>query len=152
MTQRLFIAVLVVCGVVLGGRAASAEPMFLSKAETRCTSCHYSPTGGGLLTPYGRLQSRQELSTSSGGREQFLCGAFGDALGPVDLGIDARPTHLRVAFPGGSTSRFLLMNARCALAPCRAAAGRSTAKSAGGRKLATWRRHLLVPVLGRAGR
>ena len=31
---------------------ASAEPKFLSKQYPRCTSCHYSPTGGGLLTTY----------------------------------------------------------------------------------------------------
>ncbi|RPI52080.1 MAG: hypothetical protein EHM55_17380 [Acidobacteria bacterium] len=111
MTQRVFVVVLVVCGFMMSGRAASAEPMFLSKGETRCTTCHYSPTGGGLLTPYGRLQSRQELSTTDGDSEQFLWGAFGDALGPVDLGIDARPTHLRVSFPGGTSSRYLLMNA-----------------------------------------
>jgi hypothetical protein len=110
MTQRLDVAVLVVCfGLVAAG--AAAEPMFLAKSETRCTTCHYSPTGGGLLTPYGRLQSRQELSTTSGDSEKFLWGAFGDALGPVDLGIDSRPTQLRVSFPGFTMSRFLLMNA-----------------------------------------
>jgi hypothetical protein len=111
MIQRLRVAILVVCALGLVAASAAAEPMFLAKNETRCTSCHYSPTGGGLLTPYGRLQSRQELSTSSGDSEAFLWGAFGDRLGPVDLGIDARPTHLRVAFPGGTSSRFLLMNA-----------------------------------------
>ena len=105
---------LVVCGFGLGAGSASAEPIFLSKKETRCTSCHYSPTGGGLLTPYGRLQSRQELSTTSGDSEGFLWGVFGDALGPVDLGIDARPTQLHVEFPGGTVDRFLLMNARSA--------------------------------------
>ena len=111
MTQRVHVAILVVCvfGVLAGG--AAAEPMFLARSETRCTTCHYSPTGGGLLTPYGRLQSRQELSATSGDSERFLWGAFGDALDPVDLGIDTRPTQLRVSFPGGTSSRFLLMNA-----------------------------------------
>ena len=102
---------LVVCGFVLYDETASAEPIFLSKGETRCTTCHYSPTGGGLLTPYGRVQSRLELSTTSGDSERFLWGMFGDALGPVDLGIDARPTQLHVSFPGGTSDRFLLMNA-----------------------------------------
>jgi hypothetical protein len=111
MIQRVRVVILVVCAAAFGAANAAAEPMFLSKGETRCTTCHYSPTGGGLLTPYGRLQSRQELSTTSGNdSERFLWGAFGDALGPVDLGIDARPTHLRVSFPGGTASRFLLMN------------------------------------------
>ncbi len=111
MIQRLRVVMLVVCVVGLLSATAAAEPMFLAKNETRCTSCHYSPTGGGLLTPYGRLQSRQELSTTSGDSERFLWGAFGDALGPVDLGIDARPTYLNVSFPGGESNRFLLMNA-----------------------------------------
>jgi len=111
MIRRVFTAILVVCGFVFGSSTVSAEPIFLSKGETRCTTCHYSPTGGGLLTPYGRLQSRQELSTTDGDSERFLWGAFGDALGPVDLGIDVRPTQLHVSFPGGTSDRFLLMNA-----------------------------------------
>ena len=40
--------------LLLGATGVGAEPMFLSKQYNRCTSCHYSPTGGGLLTPYGR--------------------------------------------------------------------------------------------------
>ena len=44
--------------------AASAEPKFLSKQYTRCTTCHVSPTGGGLLSAYGRSLSHRELSTT----------------------------------------------------------------------------------------
>ena len=54
---------LIVVGVAA---SATAEPMFLSKQYTRCTACHYSPSGGGLLTPYGRLLSHRELSTTGG--------------------------------------------------------------------------------------
>ena len=79
---------------------ASAEPMFLSKQYTRCTACHYSPTGGGLLTPYGQLLSHRELSTTGRtaaapaagaesdphGEQSFLYGALGDAhLGAGDM-------------------------------------------------------------------
>src|ERR1700682_5010567 len=101
-----------------------AEPMFLSKQYTRCTACHYSPTGGGLLTPYGRLLSHRALSTTRRGRpgpaagadddprgeQAFLYGALGDALGPVHLGIETRPSHLHVGFPGGDQDMNLLMN------------------------------------------
>ena len=104
--------------------SASAEPMFLSKQYTRCTACHYSPTGGGLLTPYGRLLSHRELSTTGRGatapaagadddprgEQAFLYGALGDALGPVHLGIETRPSHLHVGFPGGDQDMNLLMN------------------------------------------
>ena len=98
--------------------------MFLAKQYTRCTACHYSPTGGGLLTPYGRLLSHRELSTTDGsasapaagaeddphGEQAFLYGAFGDALGPVHLGLEARPSRLHVEFPGGHQDMNLLMN------------------------------------------
>jgi hypothetical protein len=103
---------------------AWAEPMFLAKQYTRCTPCHYSPTGGGLLTPYGRLLSHRELSTTGGtatapaagaeddprGEQAFLYGALGSALGPVHLGLEMRPSHLRIGFPGGHEDMNLLMN------------------------------------------
>jgi hypothetical protein len=103
---------------------AWAEPTFLAKQYTRCSACHYSPTGGGLLTPYGRLLSHRELSTTSGtatapasgaeddthGEQAFLYGALGNALGPVHLGLEMRPAHLRIGFPGGHQDMSLLMN------------------------------------------
>src|SRR5436190_16615200 len=103
---------------------ASAEPMFLAKQYTRCTACHYSPTGGGLLTPYGRLLSHRELSTTGSraeapaagaeddprGEQAFMYGALADALGPVHLGIEMRPSRLGVWFPGGDQTMNLLMN------------------------------------------
>ncbi|HEY8234702.1 MAG TPA: hypothetical protein VIJ10_18690 [Vicinamibacteria bacterium] len=96
-----------------------AEPIFLSRQYARCANCHYSPTGGGLLTPYGRSLSREELSTfgkSSGtpqGREhEFLYGVAGGALGPLSLGVDLRPSHLDIDLGRGiSANRDILMNA-----------------------------------------
>jgi len=103
---------------------AEAEPTFLAKQYTRCTACHYSPTGGGLLTPYGRLLSHRELSTSGGasgpapdatddrhGEPAFLFGALGNVLGPVHLGLELRPAHLNIGFPGGHQDIDFLMNA-----------------------------------------
>jgi hypothetical protein len=114
----------VLLGATVLASTASAEPMFLTKQHTRCTACHYSPTGGGLLTPYGRLLSHRELSTTGGtatapaagaaddprGEQAFLYGALGSALGPVHLGIESRPSRLRIGFPGGHESMNLLMN------------------------------------------
>src|SRR5512144_1376109 len=107
--MRTFFVVLAVTALA---SAASAEPMFLAKQYTRCTACHYSPTGGGLLTPYGRLLSHRELSTTRGsttteaaraddashGEQAFLFGALGNALGPVHLGVETRPSYLRIGF------------------------------------------------------
>jgi hypothetical protein len=109
-------------GLAAGASRAAAEPIFLSRQYTRCTNCHYSPTGGGLLTPYGRSLSREELSTfgashgaASPSREQdFLFGALGKGLGPVSVGLDLLPAHLSVDAAGYSSSRDFLMNAALA--------------------------------------
>jgi hypothetical protein len=103
--------------VVLAAGRAGAEPSFLSRQYTRCTTCHFSPTGGGLLTPYGRSLARNELSTTGGTHDAAgAAPASGFApldnrLGPVSVGIDLRPSHLDVRFAGGSLTRDLLMTA-----------------------------------------
>jgi hypothetical protein len=75
------------------------------------------------LTPYGRALSGQELATTKhvnaqpapegqvSGEEAFLFGAFGDRLGPVQLGVSLRPSHLHFESGAFSDSRNLLMNA-----------------------------------------
>jgi hypothetical protein len=116
------IAALAGASLVLAAAQAGAEPIFLARQYARCTTCHFSPTGGGLLTPYGRSLSREELSTMGRGHstaaaagpegeQAFLFGVLGNRLGPVSLGIDLRPSHLDVRFPGGKDDRNLLMNA-----------------------------------------
>jgi hypothetical protein len=89
--------------LLAAGNVARAEPIFLSRQYVRCTGCHFSPTGGGLLTPYGRSLSREELSTfgksrgaSPSGREhEFLFGALGDSLRDVSVGLELWPAHRR---------------------------------------------------------
>jgi hypothetical protein len=124
MTRSVFVSGLVImvasCWLAPG---ASAEPAFLSRQYTRCASCHISPTGGGLLSAYGRSLSSRELSVTGNrlpvdadseapDREaQFLWGALGDTLRPLQLGIDLRPSHLRSSFSGFTSTRDLLMNA-----------------------------------------
>jgi hypothetical protein len=114
--MRLTVVVCAAIGLALGTASARAEPAFLSRQYTHCTTCHYSATGGGLLTPYGRSLSRQELSTigrtdpgTKGTEEAFLYGLLGDTLGPVQAGIDVRPAHLHLDFGDGGTSRNLFM-------------------------------------------
>ena len=106
-----------------GAHPASAEPTFLSKQYPRCTACHYSAAGGGLLTPYGRSLSREEISTfgrqgasgvpaagSTAGEEGFLYGAL-SSESPLQLGLDVRPSHLDVDVPGRTIAdRNFLMN------------------------------------------
>jgi hypothetical protein len=118
VSRRLFVLVVAFGASGIAGFAA-AEPIFLSRQYARCTTCHYSPTGGGLLTPYGRSLSRQELSTTgssgsaqpAGREEEFLFGALREALGPVHLGVELRPAHLDFHFGDSSSSRNFLMTA-----------------------------------------
>jgi len=106
-----------------GARPTSAEPTFLSKQYPRCTACHYSASGGGLLTPYGRSLSREEISTfgrqgaggvpatgTTRGEEGFLFGAL-SSESPLQLGLDVRPSHVGVDLPGRTIAdRNFLMN------------------------------------------
>jgi hypothetical protein len=119
----------VAAGVLVGAGClsatpAGAEPIFLSKQYTRCTACHVSPTGGGLLSPYGRSLSGRELSltgnrlgggdptaTTVSGENAFLWGVFGDTLGPVQLGVELRPSHIDTRVAGRTLTRDLFMNA-----------------------------------------
>jgi hypothetical protein len=117
--SRAAAAALAALSLLAAAGRAVAEPIFLSRQYMRCTGCHFSPTGGGLLTPYGRSLSREELSTfgksrgsGSPGREQeFLFGALGDALRPVSVGVELWPAHLDVEASGFSRTRNFLMNA-----------------------------------------
>ena len=116
--MRTALAFTIAAGL-LAPAATTAEPIFLSRQYTRCTTCHFSPTGGGLLTPYGRSLSREELSTfgqgggapTAGREHEFLYGALGDALKNVSLGIDLRPAHLDIDTEGFEETRDFLMNA-----------------------------------------
>lgn len=121
MTMRAAIVMTALAGVLGIARAGGAEPMFLSKQYPTCASCHYSATGGGLLTDYGRSLSHVELSTFRAsdpdeaerldGEQAFLFGALDDATGDLRLGVALRPSHLEFRVPGASSSRNLLMQA-----------------------------------------
>ncbi len=105
------LALLAACLIAAWGAGpASAEPTFLSKQYPRCTACHYSESGGGLLTPYGRSLSREEISTfgrqgagldpqAPAGEEGALFGLLGNES-PLQLGFDIRPSNLRVSTSG----------------------------------------------------
>src|SRR5262249_44890220 len=61
--------------LALGGGRAQAYPQFqFSSGTNRCSQCHYSPAGGGLITSWGRDESGDTLSL--GGDGAFLHGAW----------------------------------------------------------------------------
>jgi hypothetical protein len=77
----------------LAGRA-NAYPQFqFSSGTTRCSQCHYSPGGGGLITSWGRDESGDTLSF--GGNGAFLNGAW-TPPSALSLGADARLAATRI--------------------------------------------------------
>jgi len=71
MRVLVWLVVLCICGEAL------AFPELIRHGYTNCTTCHVSPSGGGLLTPYGRSLSKELLSRwSYEGEENFLHGAI----------------------------------------------------------------------------
>lgn len=50
---------------------AYAFPEMIRMGYVNCTACHVSPTGGGLLTDYGRSISNEVLSTWSNPKEEL---------------------------------------------------------------------------------
>ena len=123
MTIRALTIVVFAVACLCVSVPSSAEPRFLSKQYNRCSSCHYAESGGGLLTPYGRSLSGQELSSfwrqqaqpaaegTVSGEEAFLYDLFGDRLGPVGLGVSLRPSFLHYEQGTFSDNRNILMNA-----------------------------------------
>lgn len=56
-------AFLVAAGLVLLSENALSFPDTIRHGYTNCTTCHVSPSGGGLLNAYGRSLSRELMST-----------------------------------------------------------------------------------------
>src|SRR6266404_1505496 len=69
-------------------RRAAAYPQFqFSSGTARCAQCHFSPSGGGLLTSWGRDESGDSISMAGSGA--FMHGAA-TLPEPLALGGDFR--------------------------------------------------------------
>ncbi len=80
LAHKCFVAV--VCAFFYAGlcaraHVANAYPWMLKHGQSACSSCHVDPSGGELLTDYGRMVSDDELSSFSSG----------DLLGPSAGGL-----------------------------------------------------------------
>ena len=124
ISRRLIVIAAAGAWALLAARDAAPESHFIAKQYSRCSTCHYKPTGGGLLTPYGRALSKQEISTwgrtpegaePTGGlrEEEFLFGVLSRWLedAPIDLGIDLRPSRLEMDLGGRESERNFWMRA-----------------------------------------
>lgn len=115
MTPRLLWAVLcvVVVGFWLAPRDAAAFPWMVKYGHTTCSQCHADPSGGGLLTEYGRAQGEIVLRTvykprdadwEPGKASKFAFGAIKtpDAL---SLGYSIRYMGYGSQFESGASSQ-----------------------------------------------
>ena len=75
--------------LLLTSSVAQAYPQFqFTTGNSRCNLCHYAPSGGGLLTSYGRDESADTISTW-GGDGRWLYGVYEEPQW-VQLGLDMR--------------------------------------------------------------
>ncbi|NBT57810.1 hypothetical protein EBT16_03400 [bacterium] len=88
-----------------------AFPQMVRSGYANCTTCHQSPTGGGILTPYGRNLSADLMSTwRAENEEQFL---YGVPKLPewLNLGGDIRALQLYQNRASRETAQFIFMQA-----------------------------------------
>ncbi|MGE3680568.1 MAG: hypothetical protein AB7G93_02500 [Bdellovibrionales bacterium] len=74
---------------IIGIRSAWTFPENVRHGYQSCATCHYSPSGGGVLTPYGRSLSKELISTWAWEGEERALYAF-DSGSFWDLGGNVR--------------------------------------------------------------
>jgi len=117
-TALRFVSLVLFCCVVLCSRSAAAYPWMIRHGYAGCAVCHADPSGGGLLTPYGRAQGDLLLHTHYSSVEKDDESAANFLFGAVPLpdslllGGDVRGLYLYVKPQYGPTvSRTILMQA-----------------------------------------
>src|ERR1035437_6993722 len=75
-------------------KTALAFPENVRHGYVNCTSCHVSPSGGGVLTPYGRQQVKDLLSTWSTETEAGLAEGLLQTPEWLNLGGDLRNVEI----------------------------------------------------------
>ena len=93
---------------------AWAFPELTRHGYTQCTACHFSPSGGGLLTPYGRQLAAELLSTWSYKNEgRILHGLTENDLSErgVHLGGDVRAIQVHKKNKQFKYGRLFVMQA-----------------------------------------
>src|SRR5215831_7364058 len=92
--RRLLLCLLVAgVGTVGFARGAAAYPQFqFSSGTNKCSQCHFSPAGGGLISSWGRSESGDTISMAGNGA--FLHGAV-SLPSWLALGADFRLAGVR---------------------------------------------------------
>src|SRR5215831_17751689 len=100
--RRLLLCLLVAgVGTVGFARGAAAYPQFqFSSGTNKCSQCHFSPAGTGLISSWGRSESGDTISMAGDGA--FLHGAV-NLPSWLALGADLRGATTRTT-DGGDQS------------------------------------------------
>ena len=113
---RLALSLALLMAVLVWTSSASAYPWMIRKEYTTCNVCHADPSGGGLLTPYGRSLGVTEMDMKykkgdddPGKVGNFLWGI--ELPEPLLMGGDIRSMGLLAWQGGQQTTRFILMQA-----------------------------------------
>ncbi len=97
--------------------AASAYPWMIRHPYSGCVPCHADPSGGGLITEYGRAQSELLLRTRYGGPPAEEAGTIGNFAFGVPLpewlllGVSSRNLVFASMTPPPKVTRFIQMQA-----------------------------------------
>lgn len=87
-----------------------AYPENIRHGYVNCTTCHVSPNGGGILTPYGRGLSREAVSTW-GTQNETRWLYFAEPPEWLNLGGELRWIQTHKDTPTYKQNRFILMEA-----------------------------------------
>ena len=110
-------ALLVLATVWLFPTRAEAYPWLIRHNYPSCSACHVDPTGGGLLTAYGRFIGDTVLPTLPAAEDKEPDGAKPGAPGWLLIGGDYRALWLRSKTPKAPVrGRLLWMQADLAAA------------------------------------
>lgn len=113
--QLLFVSAFALIALSFGV-AAHAFPDTIRHGYTSCSTCHVSPSGGGLLTPYGRSLSNELMSTWGYKNEEYpLHGAikFNEkSFETFTAGGDVRSLTRKVENDAGGDDEHFLMQAQ----------------------------------------
>lgn len=97
--------------LVLAAYATTAQafPENVRHGYASCSSCHVSPTGGGVLTEYGRKASEDFMTTwVREGENGFLWNSI-TVPSPIAIGANVRHINYKKDLEGTTTDRIFIM-------------------------------------------
>ena len=98
---QTFAVAAVVSMFVMLSPAAMAEPYLAVQKGLKCGTCHVSPSGGGMRTPYGNLYAQTELAARTLDMGTLWTGEIGKYLA---VGGNLRASYQDVDVPGQPSS------------------------------------------------